>query len=134
MVHEWALAQAIVDSVQSYALSKRASRVKRVVVKIGELQAVDREILTFALSELTKQLDVVSAEKIELGSEDAVLRCRVCGHRWRLRDCPLSEDVAEAVHFIPEAVHAFIKCPNCWSRDFDIVKGRGVYIEGIEVE
>ncbi|RLE51720.1 MAG: hydrogenase expression protein HupK [Candidatus Methanomethylicota archaeon] len=135
MAHEWALAQAIIESVEDYALSHGIDKVKKVIVKIGELQAIDKEVLSFALNELVKQLGEgkVDIEEFELHDEEAVLRCRACGFEWKLRDVKLSEDVAESIHFIPEVVHAFMKCPSCKSRDFEVVKGRGVYIESIEI-
>ena len=136
MVHEWALAQAIVDSVEEYSSSEGVGKVKRVIVKIGELQAIDKEILMFALNELSKQPYVrrVDIGGFELKDEEAVLKCRVCGNEWKFRDVKLDEDVVESAHFVPEVIHAFIKCPYCNSRDFEVVRGRGVYIESIEVD
>jgi hydrogenase nickel incorporation protein HypA/HybF len=47
-------------------------------------------------------------------------------------DMDIEDDIKEAIHFLPEAVHAYISCPNCGSFDFEIVGGRGVYIRRIE--
>ncbi len=43
----------------------------------------------------------------------------------------LGENEQEAIHFVPEAAHAFIRCPACGSPDFEISKGRGVWVERI---
>jgi hydrogenase nickel incorporation protein HypA/HybF len=40
----------------------------------------------------------------------------------------------EAVHFLPEAAHAYLRCPRCGSVDFDVAAGRGVSIVSIELE
>ena len=37
----------------------------------------------------------------------------------------------EAIHFVPESAHAFLRCPACKSPDFEISKGRGVWVERI---
>ena len=42
------------------------------------------------------------------------------------------EDVREAIHFVPEIAHTYIKCPKCGSPDFEVVQGRGVWLESIK--
>ena len=44
------------------------------------------------------------------------------------------DDAAEAIHFVPELAHAFMRCPDCGSPDFEVAAGRGVAISGIEGE
>jgi hydrogenase nickel incorporation protein HypA/HybF len=46
----------------------------------------------------------------------------------------LDPDMRESIHFLPEAGHAFIRCPSCGSPDYAVTSGRGVYIESIGVE
>jgi Zn finger protein HypA/HybF involved in hydrogenase expression len=38
----------------------------------------------------------------------------------------------EAIHFIPELSHAFVRCPECGSPDFIILAGRGITLERVE--
>jgi hydrogenase nickel incorporation protein HypA/HybF len=74
--------------------------------------------------------------EIELENEKAVLKCRVCGHQWAFSDVmkELSEEDSESIHFVPDIAHVYIRCPKCNSPDFEIVEGRGVWIEYIEGE
>ena len=44
-----------------------------------------------------------------------ILKCRVCGYEWSFDVGRLSEDVREALHFIPEVIHSYTKCPRCGS-------------------
>lgn len=44
----------------------------------------------------------------------------------------LDKDKAEAVHFVPEVAHTYIKCQKCGSPDFKIASGRGVWLDSIE--
>jgi len=44
----------------------------------------------------------------------------------------LNEDASEAIHFIPEIAHTYIKCPKCRSPDFEVLQGRGVWLESIK--
>jgi hydrogenase nickel incorporation protein HypA/HybF len=43
----------------------------------------------------------------------------------------LDEEAREAIHFLPEAAHAYIRCPKCGSPDFEILSGRGVWLESV---
>ena len=132
MVHEWALAEAIADYVEKHLREAGGLAVRRISVKLGQLQAIDREILRFSLNEILRDKGLSVAE-IEFLDEAAAFQCRRCGHEWRLEEVGLDDNVREAIHFLPEAVHSFVKCPRCGSRDFSVVRGRGVYIERIEV-
>ncbi|MCC6047077.1 MAG: hydrogenase nickel incorporation protein HypA [Desulfurococcaceae archaeon] len=130
-VHEWALAEAVVLTLSQYLREVGWSRVSRVVVSLGELQAVDREVFEFALKELTS-LYGVEVGRFEVVDEEASFECRSCGFRWRLRDLNLPDEVRESIHFLPEAAYAYVRCPRCGSADFALLSGRGVRLVGVE--
>lgn len=125
MVHEWALAEAIVEHVKARLGKDRALR--KLVISLGELQAIDEEILRFSLTEILKS-EGIGLHELEFIREPAILKCRKCGHEWGLKEVGLSDEVREAIHFVPEVAHSFIRCPKCGSRDFEVVKGRGIYL------
>ncbi|MEM1569382.1 MAG: hydrogenase nickel incorporation protein HypA [Candidatus Bathyarchaeia archaeon] len=131
-MHEWALAEAIVETVYSFLSERKTRKIVSLNVVIGKLQSADREILRFALTELFKSRGIEVGE-LRLDEEEALLRCRSCSKTWRLRDLDLSDDVKEAIHFIPEVIHVYVKCPNCSSQDLEIVSGRGIYIASMEL-
>jgi hydrogenase nickel incorporation protein HypA/HybF len=43
----------------------------------------------------------------------------------------MEKENAEAIHFVPEIAYVYIRCPNCKSPDFEIMQGRGVWLERI---
>ena len=133
MVHEWALAEALVEYLKNHIKSVNGKYVEKLVVGLGKLQSIDREIFSFALTELLKQEGVV-VNNIEFVDEDILFKCRRCGYTWRMNLDELDEWIKESIHFVPEAVHSFIKCPRCGSRDFEVVKGRGVRILEIVIK
>lgn len=132
MVHEWSLAEAVIDTINKYAEEARAKQVKKAVLSIGELQSIDIEIFKMALNTL-REASNVKIDEIAIELEEALLVCRCCKARWTLKSVGLSEEHREAVHFIPELLHAYARCPSCGSPDYDVVKGRGVVIKSIEV-
>ncbi len=123
-MHEWALANAVVKSLSE--LYEKGFR-GRVEVVLGELQSIDLEVFKLALNTLIEEEGVRGVE-YDIVTEEAEFKCRRCGGEWRLKDLKLSSSEIEAIHFLPEAVHAIVKCPYCGSRDYSIVRGRGVYI------
>jgi hydrogenase nickel incorporation protein HypA/HybF len=129
-MHEWALAEAVIAAAQQIAEKEKLKEVKEVTVKIGELQQVERGILQFALSQL-KPASFKNA-KFRIVKAKTELNCRVCGSKWLFRKQKLDESTAEAIHFVPEVAHTYIKCPKCGSPDFEISEGRGVWLETIK--
>ena len=129
-MHEWALAEAVITATQQIAEKEKLKEIKEVHIKIGELQQVEQDILIFALSQL-KPASFKNA-KFRIAKAKTTLKCRVCENTWLFRKNKLDEDTAEAIHFVPEVAHAYIKCPRCGSPDFEITEGRGVWLESIK--
>ncbi|MCE4624881.1 MAG: hydrogenase nickel incorporation protein HypA [Desulfurococcales archaeon] len=121
-MHEWAIANAIIREVESRLKSSLGIRRLRVV--LGELQNIDEGVLRQYLDMMMKE--VAPEVDYDIDYEEAVFQCNRCGHTWTLKDVELSDEEREAIHFVPEAVHAYVKCPRCGSRDFKVVRGRGV--------
>jgi hydrogenase nickel incorporation protein HypA/HybF len=129
-MHEWALAEAIISATFQMAEKEGLKKVSEVKIKVGELQLIELEILEFALLQLKK--DKLRNAKFTVRTENAELKCRVCGHRWVFSERTLSDETAEAIHFVPEIAHTYVKCPKCESPDFEILKGRGVWLETVK--
>ena len=128
-MHEWALAEAVISATSEIADKEGLKEVTEVKIKVGELQYIELGILEFALSQLKK--DKLTNTKFTMQTENAELKCRVCGHRWVFHKERVSDETAEAMHFVPEIAHTYVKCPKCGSPDFEILKGRGVWLETV---
>lgn len=128
-MHEWALAEAVISTASQIAEKEGIKEVKEVKIKVGELQQIELDILEFALSQL-KTAKFKDA-KFRLETTKAELRCRVCGKKWIFDRGKLDAETAEAIHFVPEIAHTYVKCPKCGSPDFEILKGRGIWLESI---
>jgi len=129
-MHEWALAEAVIVAAQQIAEKEKLREIKEVAIKVGDLQQVEQEILQFALSQL-KPARFKNA-KFRILKVKPTLKCRVCGNTWLFRKQKLDESTAEAIHFVPEVAHAYVKCPKCASPDFEITEGRGIWLENIK--
>jgi len=132
-MHEWALAESVVEAVVSALGARDLASLRSVVVVIGELQAIEREIFDFALETLARDRPLPAVTFV-IRTEPARFACTSCGTEWDLSKTDnLDDEARESMHFLPEAGHAFIRCPSCGSPDYRVTAGRGVYIESIGV-
>ena len=129
-MHEWALAESVISAASQIAEKEGLEEVTEVNIRLGELQQVELEIFRFALSQLKPSK--LKDTKFNIRKTEAELKCRACGHQWKLARTNLDEETSEAIHFVPEIAHAYIKCPKCGSPDFEILQGRGIWIESIK--
>ncbi|MEM3597085.1 MAG: hydrogenase nickel incorporation protein HypA [Candidatus Bathyarchaeia archaeon] len=129
-MHEWALAESVISTVSQIAKKEGLREVSEVKIVVGELQQVELDIFEFALSQLkTPELENT---KFSIKVSKAQLLCRVCGHKWNFEKENLSVENAEAIHFLPEVAHTYIRCPKCGSPDFEVMQGRGIWLESIK--
>jgi hydrogenase nickel incorporation protein HypA/HybF len=131
-MHEWALAEAILVSAKQVAEQETLKTVTEVTIKVGELQQAEPQILRFALSQMKADNDIFKSTKFHILKAKSTLKCRVCATTWHFNLKKLDKATAEAIHFVPEVAHTFIKCPKCGSPDFEIVSGRGVWLQDIK--
>ena len=130
-MHEWALAEAVLDSVRAEQTARPGQQAGKVVIQFGELQSIDPDVFTEGIWHLQSVDDDLNIEFV-FQTEPATLKCTACGHGWLFADCDIDEATREAIHFLPEVAHSFIVCPSCGSADFRVDQGRGVTIESIE--
>lgn len=132
-MHEWALAESVAATVEEELALHRGSVVEAVNLRFGELQNIDREIFETGLATLLESVPGLEG-RVHIEVEPARFRCGGCGTEWGLEvDSGLSEEQREAVHFLPEAVQAFMHCPKCGGVDYRVTAGRGVSIASIEL-
>ncbi len=124
------MAEAVLASAKEIAAKEQLKTVTEVTIKVGELQQVEPPILRFALSQMKE--GIFKNAKFHICKAKSTLKCRVCGTTWQYNPKKVDQATAEAIHFVPEVAHTYIKCPNCGSPDFEILSGRGVWIENLK--
>lgn len=129
-MHEWALAEGVITTAQKFAEENGLTKVTEVIIMIGELQQIDHDVLEFTFEHLKTEL--FKDAKFILKTQPAMFKCRACGNEWSFEAQGLTEDISEAIHFVPEMAHVYIKCTECESPDFEVTQGRGVWLETIK--
>jgi hydrogenase nickel incorporation protein HypA/HybF len=113
-LHELSITESILSIALEKAEEAKARRVSKVNLVVGELAGVVDECVEFYFGFLSK--DTIAAEaKLSFSHPPTQLRCQNC-----------------KTIFSPDKDNW--ACPNCHKREVEIVSGRDLYIESIEVE
>jgi hydrogenase nickel incorporation protein HypA/HybF len=111
-VHELSLVASLFDTLEAQAKAHGAARVTFVKLQVGELAGVVPELLESAFD--TYKRDTIAAgARLEVEVVAVRFRCRACGG---------------------EAFRDDTSCAACGARDPEIVAGRDLVLERLEVE
>lgn len=113
-MHELSITENILTIVLEKAEEAKASRVSKINLVIGELSGVVDECVEFYFGFLSK--DTIAAQaSLSFRHPPIQLRCHKCNTIFSPDDRNWT-------------------CPNCQEQAVEIISGRDLYIESIEVE
>jgi len=113
-MHELSVTQSILSIALEKANEAHASKVSKINLVVGELSGIVDECVQFYFDFLSK--DTIAAEAALFFQESPTqLRCRNC-----------------TTIFAPR--NGNWACPNCHEPKIEIISGRQLYVESIEVE
>lgn len=113
-MHELSLAENVLELIEDAARSDGFHRVRRIVLEIGELAAVEPEAMRFCFEAVVR----------DTLADDAVLDIvQTPGRGW----C----DVCRADVSVPDVVAA---CPQCGSFGVRVTGGRELRLKSLDVE
>jgi hydrogenase nickel incorporation protein HypA/HybF len=114
-MHEMGIAMEIIDIAKaSVPADMPDARIERINLKVGKLSAVVVDSLRFCFDLAVKETPLEGAELI-VEELDVVVRCKKCQNQWT---------VTEPV----------FTCRECQGGDIDIITGRELEIQSIEIE
>jgi hydrogenase nickel incorporation protein HypA/HybF len=113
-MHEFGITENIVNIALDKASEAQASKITQINLVIGELSGFIIDCIQFYFDSLSK--DTIAQEAVlQFELVPAQLRCRNCSTIFHPQDTLWS-------------------CPRCQGQSVEIVKGRELYIESMEVE
>ena len=112
-MHEYAIAQALVEQVREIAHENGAQSVTRVVIQVGKLRGVIPEIIQWGF-QVAAAGSVAEGARLEIEEVEIVVRCKTCGERSTL-DSPL------------------YLCPACGSTDVEQLSGDELILKSLEI-
>lgn len=133
-MHELSLVQGVIDAIGDAAEEKKG-RVLSFEVRVGELAQFDLRLVRGLLKELARGTRLEGAKAV-VRPERAKVKCLTCGHVWGFKDVirPMGKDAREVVHFFPELLSTYSRCPSCSKSYLEIVAGRSVRIAEVELD
>jgi hydrogenase nickel incorporation protein HypA/HybF len=113
-VHELSLIASVFDVLEEQAREHGAARVTRVVLRIGVMSGVVPDLLESAF-EIYKRGTLAESARLEIVRVPVRVRCPDCGGESMREDSDFS-------------------CTACGSRRVEIVEGRELIVETIDLE
>ena len=113
-MHEYSIVQALLKQCEEYAEANEATRVTKVVTKIGRLSGVEPHLLEIAFNTF-KEKTVCDGAEFVMNLQPVVIRCNAC-HR---------ETVLEELYY---------RCPDCESIDVSVADGEEMLLMSLEME
>ncbi len=112
-MHEYSIAQALVEQINDVARQNGADAVTRVVIQVGKLRAVVPEILRWGF-EIASEGSIAEGAELEVEVIPIVIRCRACSTERELDD-------------------PFYVCPACNSFDVEQLSGNELILKTLEI-
>jgi len=113
-MHEVSICESIIDILSDQAAREGATRVTSVRLRIGEMSGVVEDSLRFAFEVVSKDTLAEGAELV-IVSVPLAARCRACAVEFRIEGYAFS-------------------CSSCGSPDIEVVSGREMLVEEIELQ
>jgi hydrogenase nickel incorporation protein HypA/HybF len=108
------VAQSILKIVLTEAQRNGATKVKTVRIRAGELRGIVQEQLGFFFEFISKDT-IAEGSAFELETVPIKAVCKECNHEFMVQD------------------YAFV-CPECESKDVDMLQGMELAVKEIEIE
>ncbi len=112
-MHEYSIVQALLKQCEEHAIKHGATKIVKVVVKIGVLSGVEPELLKSAFDAFKEQTLCEEADLI-INIQSLVIYCQECKSEKILKDLVLI-------------------CPKCGSLSNDIIDGEDMYLMSLEM-
>lgn len=112
-MHEMALSESVLQSIERSAATDGFARVLRVCLEIGALAGVDAEAMRFSFDAVTRGTLAEDAE-LDISRVPGEAWCMPCGH-------PV------------EIENRFDPCPDCGSHQLQVTGGQDMLLKSLEV-
>jgi hydrogenase nickel incorporation protein HypA/HybF len=113
-MHEYSIVQSLLDSCEENARANDATKVTKVVVKIGVMSGVEPDLLQVAFDTFKDNTMCQDAEFL-INIQKVKVRCSSCEEETEL----------EKNEYL---------CPKCQSSEIEIIDGEEMYLMQLELE
>lgn len=113
-MHEYSIVQSLIESCEEHMVDNNATKVTKVVVKIGVLSGVEPHLLKEAF-ETFKEDTVCSEAFLDMNIQKIHIYCNSCNSKY----------ILEKNQFL---------CPICNSSDLNVLDGEDMFLMSLDIE
>ncbi len=113
-MHEYSIVQSLLDSCEQNAIQNDATKVVKVVIKIGVMSGVEPELLKTAFNTFKEKTICEEAEFV-VNIQQVLVKCREC----------LKESELKSLEYT---------CPNCESVNLEVLDGEDMFLMSLEMQ
>lgn len=123
-MHEFAMAERILKAILDTAESRKASKILKINLEVGELTFLSHEQLMFCIEVLSKGTIAEDAE-VAIATTRVHIQCSKCGYTG-------------PVEYLGEEIHSMVPipiltCTRCGSTEADVTGGNECTVRSIRV-
>jgi len=115
-MHEYSIVQSLLDVIENNAQKNGASKVTKVVVKIGVLSGIEPHLLEIAFNTFKEKTICEDAEFV-MNIQPIIAKCQTCGHE---NSYPKNQ--------------IFFECKKCGGVELDVIDGEDMLLMSLELE
>ena len=113
-MHEYSVVQALLEQIEDVAEQNEASKVTKIVVKIGVMSGIEAHLLEIAFNTF-KEKTICDGAAFVMNIQPLKIRCNSC----------LRESELEKIHYC---------CQACGSTDVAVIDGEDMFLMSLEME
>ena len=113
-MHEYSIVQALLNQIENVAKENEASKVTKIVTKIGVMSGVEPHLLEIAFNTFKEGTLCDGAEFI-MNIQPLVIECQKCKTKTTLKELAYC-------------------CPKCKSLEVEVVDGEDMFLMSLEME
>jgi len=113
-MHEYSIVQSLLNQIEDVAKENEATKVTKIVTKIGVMSGVEPHLLEIAFNTFKEKTICDGAEFI-MKIQPITIRCNSCQTKSEL----------DEVHYC---------CPECESVDVEVIDGEDMFLMSLEME
>lgn len=113
-MHEYSVVQALLEQIEEIAKENEASKVTKIVVKIGVMSGIEPHLLNIAFNTF-KEKSICDGAEFVMNIQAITIYCNSCNKTSEL----------EKIHYC---------CQNCESIDIDVTDGEDMFLMSLEMQ
>jgi hydrogenase nickel incorporation protein HypA/HybF len=120
-MHEFSLAQSVLETVISVAREQKVKRIKKVVLKFGIFALVQEDQFRFCFDLIKTDSDLTAKSELEVIWVPGELQCESCAFKGKIEHSSQEHNYLAPI----------FQCPVCQSYSTKIISGTETIIDSI---